>query len=117
MFLSGELSVLLTFNWLTSIKSVIQTNFVTFFVCFVFHQLMSYASGTKYIHGNLALTKGLSFAVRDPSMGDASLSISLLSPAQSATYQCKVKKSPGVDTRKVSLVVMGKTGLWVASWG
>lgn len=50
-------------------------------------------------------------------MGDASLSISLLSPAQSATYKCKVKKSPGVDTRKVSLVVLGKMGNWVASWG
>ncbi|XP_041816427.1 V-set and immunoglobulin domain-containing protein 8a [Chelmon rostratus] len=70
--------------------------------------LLSYTSGTKYIHGNHALAKGLSFAARDPSMGDASLFISLLSPAQSATYQCKVKKSPGVDTRKVSLVVMVK---------
>lgn len=78
---------------------------------------MSYTSGTKYIHGDHALAKGLSFAARDPSMGDASLSIALLSPAHSATYQCKVKKSPGVDMHKVSLVVMGKTGHWVACWG
>ncbi|XP_010735049.2 V-set and immunoglobulin domain-containing protein 8a [Larimichthys crocea] len=70
--------------------------------------LVSYTSGTKYIHSNHALAKGLSFAAPDPSMGDASLSISLLSPAQSATYKCKVKKSPGVDTRKVSLVVLVK---------
>lgn len=41
-------------------------------------------------------------------MGDASLSIARLTPAHSGTYLCKVKKSPGVDTRKVSLVVMGK---------
>lgn len=74
-------------------------------------QLISYTSGSKYIHGNPTLTKGLSFAANDPSSGDASLSIALLSPAQSATYQCKVKKSPGVDTLKVSLVVMGKSGL------
>ncbi|KAM9338167.1 V-set and immunoglobulin domain-containing protein 8a [Symphorus nematophorus] len=78
--------------------------------------LLSYTSGTKYVHGDHALAKGLSFAAPDPSMGDASLSISLLSPAQSATYQCKVKKSPGVDMRKVSLVVMAKPSVpkcWV----
>lgn len=78
---------------------------------------MSYTSGTQYVHGNVTLTKGVSFAAHDPSAGDASLSISLLSPAQSATYQCKVKKSPGVDTHKVSLVVMGKIELWAAFWG
>lgn len=78
---------------------------------------MSYSSGTRYVHGNPALAKELSFAAPDPSMGDASISISVLSPAHSATYQCKVKKSPGVDMRKVSLVVLGKTGNWVAVWG
>ncbi|KAF3848837.1 hypothetical protein F7725_015334 [Dissostichus mawsoni] len=65
-------------------------------------------SGTTYIHGDSALGKGFKFAAPDPSMGDASMSISPLSPAHSATYQCKVKKSPGVDARKVSLVVMAK---------
>ncbi|CAB1318476.1 unnamed protein product [Coregonus sp. 'balchen'] len=68
--------------------------------------LLSYAGGNKYIHGDPGLTKGLDFAAGDPSLGDASLSITSLSPAHSATYQCKVKKSPGVDMRKVSLVVM-----------
>ncbi|XP_071386176.1 V-set and immunoglobulin domain-containing protein 8a [Centroberyx affinis] len=78
--------------------------------------LMSYTSGTKYIHADHALAKGLDFSAGDPSMGDASLSIALLSPAHSATYQCKVKKSPGVDMRKVSLVVMAKPSVpkcWV----
>lgn len=78
---------------------------------------MSYSSGTKYVHGNHALANGLSFAAPDPSLGDASLSIAVLSPAHSATYQCKVKKSPGVDMWKVSLVVMGKIGYWVALLG
>ncbi|XP_068430306.1 V-set and immunoglobulin domain-containing protein 8a [Clinocottus analis] len=68
--------------------------------------LMTYTSGTIHIHGYHALAQGLRFAAPDPSMGDASISIALLSPAHSATYQCKVRKSPGVDTRKVSLVVM-----------
>ncbi|XP_029300922.1 V-set and immunoglobulin domain-containing protein 8a [Cottoperca gobio] len=78
--------------------------------------LISFTSGTRYIHGNHALTKGLSFAAPDPSMGDASISIALLSPAHIATYQCKVKKPPGVDMRKVSLVVMAKPSVpkcWV----
>lgn len=77
--------------------------FLSFF--FVFHQLMSYTSGAKHNH---APAKGLDFAAPDPSAGDASLSISPLTPAHTATYQCKVKKSPGVDARRVTLVVMGK---------
>ncbi|KAL3041428.1 hypothetical protein OYC64_019595 [Pagothenia borchgrevinki] len=80
------------------------------------HMLLSFTSGTTYIHGDSALGKGFRFAAPDPSMGDASMSISPLSPAHSATYQCKVKKSPGVDARKVSLVVMAKPSVpqcWV----
>ncbi|KAK5851767.1 hypothetical protein PBY51_023294 [Eleginops maclovinus] len=80
------------------------------------HMLMSFTSGTTYIHGDNTLGKGLSFAAPDPSMGDASMSIALLSTAHSATYQCKVKKSPGVDARKVSLVVMARPSVpkcWV----
>ncbi|XP_039636603.1 V-set and immunoglobulin domain-containing protein 8a isoform X2 [Perca fluviatilis] len=78
--------------------------------------LLSHTSGTTYVHGNHALAKGLSFAAPDPSLGDASIAIALLSPAHSATYQCKVKKSPGVDMRKVSLVVLAKPSVpkcWV----
>uniref|UniRef100_A0A3Q2FZE1 Ig-like domain-containing protein n=1 Tax=Cyprinodon variegatus TaxID=28743 RepID=A0A3Q2FZE1_CYPVA len=70
--------------------------------------LLSYTSGTKYYHGGSRDAEGFSFAAGDPSKGDASLSISQLSRVHSATYQCKVKKSPGVDTRKVSLVVKVK---------
>uniref|UniRef100_A0A3Q1GIT0 Coxsackievirus and adenovirus receptor homolog n=1 Tax=Acanthochromis polyacanthus TaxID=80966 RepID=A0A3Q1GIT0_9TELE len=75
--------------------------------------LLSYTGGIKYLHG---LAKGLSFATGDPSAGDASLSIAVLSPAHTATYQCKVKKSPGVDMLKMSLVVMVKPSVpkcWV----
>ncbi|XP_041667164.1 coxsackievirus and adenovirus receptor homolog [Cheilinus undulatus] len=70
--------------------------------------LISYTSGTKYHHSDNPLAKGLDFAAPDPSQGDASLSIPLLSATHSATYQCKVRKSPGVDMHKVSLVVMAK---------
>uniref|UniRef100_H2SII9 V-set and immunoglobulin domain containing 8a n=2 Tax=Takifugu rubripes TaxID=31033 RepID=H2SII9_TAKRU len=78
--------------------------------------LLSYTSGTKYIHGSGVFAHGLSFAAGDPSMGDASLTISLLSFAHSGTYQCKVKKSPGVDMLKMSLAVMVKPSVpkcWV----
>ncbi|GAA6216037.1 coxsackievirus and adenovirus receptor homolog [Lates japonicus] len=78
--------------------------------------LMTYTSGTKYVYDNHPLANGLSFAAPDPSKGDASLSIAVLSPAHSATYQCKVKKAPGVDMHKVSLVVMVKLSVpkcWV----
>ncbi|KAF0031146.1 hypothetical protein F2P81_015701 [Scophthalmus maximus] len=68
--------------------------------------LMSYTGGTQYVHADRALAKGLRFAAADPSRGDASLTIAALSPAHGATYQCKVKKNPGVDARKLSLVVM-----------
>ncbi|KAM4527555.1 V-set and immunoglobulin domain-containing protein 8a isoform 1-T2 [Odontesthes bonariensis] len=83
------------------------------------YMLVSYSGGAEYHHGHHgdhAFAEGLSFAAGDPSKGDASLSIRQLSPAHSATYQCKVKKSPGVDARKMSLVVMVKPSVpkcWV----
>ncbi|AWP14993.1 putative coxsackievirus and adenovirus receptor -like [Scophthalmus maximus] len=78
--------------------------------------LMSYTGGAQYVHADRALAKGLRFAAADPSRGDASLTIAALSPAHGATYQCKVKKNPGVDARKLSLVVMVKPSVpecWV----
>ncbi|KAM8872769.1 coxsackievirus and adenovirus receptor homolog [Synchiropus picturatus] len=68
-------------------------------------QLISHSSGSTYDHAG---GKEFSFLAADPSHGDASLSITRLSFAHSGTYQCKVKKSPGVDMRKISLVVMAK---------
>ncbi len=45
--------------------------------------------------------------------GDATVSISDVRVSDTATYQCKVKKAPGVDTRKVTLVVMGEDDLFL----
>lgn len=44
----------------------------------------------------------------DPTQGDASIAVSELRGSDTATYQCKVKKAPGVDMRKVTLVVLGE---------
>lgn len=68
--------------------------------------ILSYAEGRKWIHGDVAIMKGLDFKAEDPSLGDASICISKLEESHTGTYQCKVKRAPGVDMRKVTLVVM-----------
>ncbi|XP_016328639.1 coxsackievirus and adenovirus receptor homolog [Sinocyclocheilus anshuiensis] len=68
--------------------------------------IISYTGGRKYTHGDSDLMKGVDFTATDPSQGDASLSISSLTASHAGTYQCKVKKAPGVDSRKISLIVM-----------
>ncbi|OCT69365.1 coxsackievirus and adenovirus receptor homolog [Xenopus laevis] len=51
------------------------------------------------------LMRRLSFSATDPSKGDASITINYLEPSDSRTFQCKVKKNPGVASRKISLIV------------
>lgn len=57
--------------------------------------------------GDPEFMKGVDFAVSDPSQGDASLSVAALTAAHTGTYQCKVKKAPGLDTRKITLQILG----------
>ncbi|XP_034025717.1 V-set and immunoglobulin domain-containing protein 8b [Thalassophryne amazonica] len=68
---------------------------------------LSYTGGQTHYYDYIypSFTKRLKFT-SDPKMGDASISVSDLTSQDTATYQCKVKKAPGVDTRKVTLVVM-----------
>ncbi|XP_043106465.1 V-set and immunoglobulin domain-containing protein 8a [Puntigrus tetrazona] len=68
--------------------------------------IISYTGGKRYTHGDSVIMKGVDFTATDPSQGDASLSIASLSAGHAGTYQCKVKKAPGVDSRKISLIVM-----------
>lgn len=68
--------------------------------------IISYTGGRRYNHGDPDLMKGVDFTATDPSQGDASLSIASLTASHDGTYQCKVKKTPGVDSRKISLIVM-----------
>ncbi|KAK7925424.1 hypothetical protein WMY93_007734 [Mugilogobius chulae] len=44
----------------------------------------------------------------DPKNGDASISLTGLKSSDSGTYQCKVKKAPGIRSRKILLIVMVK---------
>ncbi|KAM9743265.1 V-set and immunoglobulin domain-containing protein 8b [Menidia menidia] len=66
--------------------------------------ILSYTGGQTH-HYDMGLAKRIKFT-GDPKLGDASVSISDLKDSDSGTYQCKVKKSPGVDMRKVSLRVL-----------
>ncbi|KAI4820644.1 hypothetical protein KUCAC02_028615 [Chaenocephalus aceratus] len=67
--------------------------------------LLSYTGGLTMRYGDPSVNKRLKFIV-DPKQGDASVSLSNVVLKDTATYQCKVKKAPSVDMRKVTLNVM-----------
>ncbi|XP_059193556.1 V-set and immunoglobulin domain-containing protein 8b [Centropristis striata] len=67
--------------------------------------LLSYTGGQMHHYNDPTVSKRLKF-IGDPKQGDASVSLSDVRPSDTGTYQCKVKKAPGVDMRKVTLVVM-----------
>ncbi|XP_066507757.1 coxsackievirus and adenovirus receptor homolog [Hoplias malabaricus] len=46
------------------------------------------------------------FSLPDPKSGDASINLSHLKASDTGTYQCKVKKAPGIGSQKVLLTVM-----------
>ncbi|XP_057688998.1 V-set and immunoglobulin domain-containing protein 8b [Corythoichthys intestinalis] len=66
--------------------------------------ILAYTEGRIHNY-DPTLTGRISFT-GDPMRGDASISLSNLRRSDTATYQCKVKKAPGVDMRKVTLVVL-----------
>ncbi|XP_048476719.1 coxsackievirus and adenovirus receptor homolog [Rhincodon typus] len=47
----------------------------------------------------------LSFLEVDPSLGNASVRLTSLQITDTNTFQCKVKKAPGIDSRKVTVGV------------
>ncbi|TKS79111.1 Coxsackievirus and adenovirus receptor -like protein [Collichthys lucidus] len=67
--------------------------------------LLSFTGGRMHQYGDPSVSSRLKFT-GNPKLGDASISISDVRLSDTATYHCKVKKAPGVDTRKVTLVVM-----------
>uniref|UniRef100_A0A8C5MXR3 CXADR Ig-like cell adhesion molecule n=1 Tax=Leptobrachium leishanense TaxID=445787 RepID=A0A8C5MXR3_9ANUR len=67
-------------------------------------QIIMFSGGMPYIV-NDGLRDRVHFTSSDPSDGDASIEIINLKSADTATYQCKVKKPPGTQNRKISLAV------------
>ncbi|XP_041089305.1 V-set and immunoglobulin domain-containing protein 8b isoform X1 [Polyodon spathula] len=68
-------------------------------------QILGFSGGEVFHYGSQDLSKRLNFTDKNPALGDASISITDLELGDTSTYQCKVKKMPGIDTRKVTLVV------------
>lgn len=80
------------------------------FCCCCAAQILSYTGGQLLHYAEAGLAKRLKFT-GDPKRGDATISIANVLVSDTGTYQCKVKKAPGVDMRKVTLVVMGEQKL------
>lgn len=70
-------------------------------------QVLSYTGGQVHRYGDPRVSARFRFA-GNPTQGDASIVVSALRRSDTGTYQCKIKKAPGVDTRKVTLVVLGE---------
>ncbi|XP_078276546.1 coxsackievirus and adenovirus receptor homolog [Rhinoraja longicauda] len=63
-----------------------------------------------YVHGQVfdypsVFRSRFSFVESDPSQGNASVSVRALRISDTNTFQCKVKKAPGIDTKKVTVGV------------
>ncbi|KAJ8342935.1 hypothetical protein SKAU_G00328630 [Synaphobranchus kaupii] len=64
-------------------------------------------SGDRAYEDYYAPMKGrVHFNSADPKDGDASINLTGLKSADSGTFQCKVKKAPGIRSRKIRLTVM-----------
>lgn len=64
-------------------------------------------SGDRVYEDYYAPMKGrVHFNSADPKNGDASINLIGLKSSDSGTYQCKVKKAPGIRSRKILLIVM-----------
>ncbi|NWU92681.1 CXAR protein, partial [Upupa epops] len=70
--------------------------------------IIMYAVDRIYNKYYAASTGRMQFTNPDPSSGDGSLDILNLKAADTGTYQCKVKKAPGVQSRKIQLAVLVK---------
>lgn len=89
--------------------------FLQMFICqvdswtvFLLLQIILYSGDRIYNHYHPALAGRLQFTSSDPKSGDGSVDILNLKSADTGTYQCKVKKAPGVESLKIQLNVLGK---------
>ncbi|XP_004402619.1 PREDICTED: coxsackievirus and adenovirus receptor isoform X5 [Odobenus rosmarus divergens] len=75
-------------------------------------QVIILYSGDKIYDDYYQDLKGrVHFTSSDLKSGDASINVTNLRLSDIGTYQCKVKKAPGVGNKKIQLTVLGKTCL------
>ncbi|XP_062478100.1 coxsackievirus and adenovirus receptor isoform X1 [Pezoporus occidentalis] len=70
--------------------------------------IIMYAVDRIYNNYYAAMTGRMQFTNPDPKSGDGSLDILNLKSTDTGTYQCKVKKAPGVQSQKIQLSVLVK---------
>lgn len=82
-------------------------------------QVILYSGDRAYENYYEPMKGRVHFNSADPKNGDASIILTGLKSSDSGTYQCKVKKAPGIRSRKMQLSVMGElnTSLNTAGWG
>lgn len=81
-----------------------------FFPAPPFHDQVILYSGDRAYEDYYDPMKGrVHFNSADPKNGDASINVTGLKSSDSGTYQCKVKKAPGIRSRKMLLIVMGRS--------
>ncbi|XP_053330732.1 V-set and immunoglobulin domain-containing protein 8 [Spea bombifrons] len=67
--------------------------------------ILTYMDKSVIPKGPPELMSRLAFKAGDPSIGDASITISYLDVSDSGIYGCKVKKNPGLASIKITMVV------------
>lgn len=67
-----------------------------------------YSGDRAYVDYYPPMKGRVHFNVPDPKNGDASIILTGLKSSDSGTYQCKVKKAPGIRSKKMLLIVMVK---------
>lgn len=71
-------------------------------------QVILYSGDRAYENYYEPMKGRVHFNSADPKNGDASIILTGLKSSDSGTYQCKVKKAPGIRSRKMQLIVMGE---------
>ena len=78
------------------------------FSCTLSFQVILYSGDRSYEDYYIEMKGRVHFNSADPKNGDASINLTGLKSADSGTYQCKVKKAPGIRSRRMLLIVMGE---------
>lgn len=80
-------------------------------------QVILYSGDRAYENYYEPMKGRVHFNSADPKNGDASIILTGLKSSDSGTYQCKVKKAPGIRSRKLQLSVMGELNTWLNTAG